>query len=114
MRDNDRQRFLALEDRLARLENQHEKLRDFVIPAFWNALDRLEERAPNDDPVSCLACGHGNQKSAFATRIDDCMFGGGRLERLECPKCGCVFGPLKYLQSPDALVSADYSLLYSY
>jgi len=38
----------------------------------------------------------------------------GRLERLECPECGCVFGPLKYLRTPEALVSADYALLYSF
>jgi hypothetical protein len=42
------------------------------------------------------------------------VFGGGRLERLECRHCGCVFGPLKYLQTPDPIVAADYRLLYEH
>ncbi len=42
------------------------------------------------------------------------MFAGGRLERLECPSCGCVFGPLKYLKLPPTLIAADYRLLYAH
>ncbi|OYU70466.1 MAG: methyltransferase [Alphaproteobacteria bacterium PA2] len=114
MRDRDRHRFDDLEIRLEKLEGQHQRLRDFIVPAYWNALDRLEAAVPDDGLASCLACGHAGQTGAFAGRVDECVFGGGRLERLECPECGCVFGPLKYLRTPDALVSADYALLYSF
>lgn len=103
-----------LERRLARLEAQNERLREFVIPAFWNALDRLDTRTVDETPVACLACGLSGPPSSYAMRVDHCMFGGGRLERLECPDCGCVFGPMKYLQTPSEIVSADYSLLYSF
>jgi SAM-dependent methyltransferase len=40
------------------------------------------------------------------------LFGGGRLIRLTCESCGCVFGPISYLELPQAIVDADYRLLY--
>ena len=104
----------GLARRLARLELQNTRLREFVIPAFWNALDRLDARTADETVVACLACGLSGPPSSYAMRVDHCMFGGGRLERLECPDCGCVFGPMKYLQTPSEIVSADYSLLYSF
>ena len=103
-----------LERRLARLELQNRRLREFLVPAFWNALDRLEARTADQTPVTCLACGRAGPPSDYGVRVDQCMFGGGRLERLECPVCGCVFGPMKYLNTPAEIVSADYSLLYSF
>src|SRR5262249_4611821 len=38
---------------------------------------------------------------------------GGVLERYKCPSCDTIFGPMKYLDLPEELVSADYALLYS-
>ncbi len=114
MRDADRTRFADLERRLARLEAQTTNLREFLIPAYWSALDRLDERTVDARSIACLACGHEADPQTLHSRVDECMFGGGRLERFECPECNCVFGPMKYLRAPPELISADYSLLYSF
>lgn len=104
----------ALERRVARLEAREQALREWAVPAVWDALDRLDARAPSRaDPV-CLACAHTGPAADFAVHLDTCVFGGGRLERRECPACSCIFGPVKYLETPQPLVAADYRLLYAH
>jgi SAM-dependent methyltransferase len=106
--------YRSLEARLATLEVRELRLREFIVPAFWDALDRLYARTETSEDAACLACATLARVSSFPVRTDKCLFGGGKLERLECMTCGCVFGPLKYLQTPDDVISADYRLLYSY
>jgi SAM-dependent methyltransferase len=104
----------ALSARVAMLERNERHLRDFVVPALWDVLDRLYARTPVSDTVECLACGRPWAVRDLKTRVDQCLFGGGRLERFECAACGCVFGPLKYLQTPAEVIQADYRLLYAH
>lgn len=106
-------RLAALEARLARLEGREVALREWAIPALWDALDRLYAKTPPGRP-RCLACAHEDAAEGFALHVDRCAFGGGRLERHECPVCGCIFGPAKYLDTPEPLVAADYRLLYAH
>jgi SAM-dependent methyltransferase len=106
-------RLAALERRLTDLERRHELLKGFIVPALWDAHDRLYERVPPTVPPPCLACDTSPSTVPFRERVDVCAFGGGRLVRLECPSCGCVFGPIKYLETPPALIEADYRLLYA-
>jgi hypothetical protein len=103
-----------LELRLAMLERGHEALRAFIEPAFWNLVDRVYAQGPPPDTARCLACDLEQRAESFGRRHDQCVFGGGVLERLECPRCGCVFGPLKYLDLTSELVSLDYRLLYTH
>ena len=112
--DADADRLAALEARVARVEVREQALREWAVPAVWNALDRLDARAPDLSAPVCLACAHTGPAQTFPLHVDACVFGGGRLERRECPACGCIFGPTKYLQTPDALVAADYRLLYAH
>ena len=102
-----------MEGRQKALERRHDALKAFIVPAVWNALDRLYERTEPVGEPTCLACTFTAPAAKFAVRTDACVFGGGKLERLECPSCGCVFGPLKYLQTPPELVDLDYRLLYT-
>jgi SAM-dependent methyltransferase len=99
----------SLAGRLATLEAKHEALSGLLQPAFWTLLDRVYARLGPENPPRCLAC---DAPGPFTLRHDQCVFGGGALERLECPDCGCVFGPLKYLELPSQLIEADYKLLY--
>lgn len=112
--DPDEPSLASLDARLARLESREQALREFIVPAYWNLLDRVVAGAATVTDVACLACGRSAPVAEFKRREDDCVFGGGRLERLECPGCGCIFGPLKYLAMPEALVAADYRLLYTH
>ena len=97
-----------LAGRLAKLEARYEALSGLLQPAFWTLLDRLYKRLGPERPPR-LAC---DASGPFALRQEQCIFGGGALERLECLDCGCVFGPLKYLELPPELIEADYRLLY--
>jgi SAM-dependent methyltransferase len=106
-------RFAALEARLAELERQNQALRGYIVPALFDVLDRHYARLGPAGEPRCLACDASGPDAMFPKRVDQCVFGGGRLERLECPSCGCVFGPMKYLETPGPVVDADYRLLYT-
>jgi SAM-dependent methyltransferase len=103
-----------LEVRLTALEARYDLLRDFSIRGIWHALDRIYARTAEDAPIRCLACAFDGPAEAFDMLVDTCIFGGGRLERLSCPQCGCVFGPLSMLNAPPEWLAADCKLLYSY
>ena len=96
----------------SRVAARVEHVARFTIAAGWHALDRIEALTPARR-LSCLACTHTALESEFATREDACIFGGGRLIRQECPHCGCVFGPQKYLSLPADVIDLDYTQLYS-
>jgi len=81
---------------------------------LWDALDQAYERFLPDRTVTCIVCAHADKPGGFEIHRDECIFGGGKLERYICPSCGCIFGPQKYLDLSEAAVDADYRFLYSY
>ena len=103
----------ALKGRIERLEAQVEMTERYFTEAFWTALDAAYEAVLPQRVLSCVVCGHEGRRGDFEIRVDQCLFGGGRLERYVCPTCDCVFGPQKYLDLGDAFVGRDYQVLYS-
>ena len=103
----------SLESRVAALEERHRLLRDIVVRGFWQTLDRLDGATLAGRRVSCPVCGRAGRHGDLQTRTDQCVFGGGRLIRCVCPGCECTFGPAKVLELDQAMVDADYALLYS-
>jgi len=104
----------ALRERLERLEGRYDLLRDFAVRGIWHALDRAYAHTEVEPRPRCLACGEAQARRRFGLRVDECVFGGGRIERLECRRCGCVFGPLTLLGAPSDFLAADYRLLYEF
>ncbi|WP_426956860.1 methyltransferase domain-containing protein [Muricoccus radiodurans] len=102
----------ALEARIASLERQARNLRAAVMPAHYVAMDAVEAGLPPDRPLTCPVCDRTAPRNSLEMRVDQDMFGGGRLERYVCAGCGCGFGPTKVAGAPEALLSADYALLY--
>lgn len=83
------------------------------IRCRWQVLDALDGLLfPPSMSVKCLVCGHEAPKSTYETRVSECIFGGGRLERFVCPECGCVFGPLKMMALGDSQLASEYSQHY--
>lgn len=103
-----------LAGRLSLLEERYDLLKTFAVRGVWHALDRLYQGGSVARRATCLACGRSADRRRFGVRVDECIFGGGRLERLECPACGCVFGPLNVLEAPAGWIAADYRLLYAF
>ena len=102
----------ALERRIASLERQARNLRRAVMPAHYVAMDAAEALLPPDRKLTCPVCERVSPRDRLEIRVAEDMFGGGRLERHICAGCGCGFGPTKVAGAPDALLSADYGLLY--
>ena len=101
------------DDRLSRLERQVALVENYSVEAFWTALDRAYEAILPHRELACIVCGRSGLRSSFGILVDRCMFGGGTLERYECPVCNAVFGPQKYLDLSEEFVSRDYAILYS-
>jgi hypothetical protein len=82
--------------------------------AFWHALDVAYDTSLPHRDITCIVCQHTDKRSGYEILTDQCMFGGGKLERYRCPACDCIFGAQKYLDLDDGFVNADYQLLYAH
>lgn len=105
--------WAALTGRVQAIETQLKLAEDHNTAAFWHALDRIYDTTLDQRSLRCIVCGHEGGRRDFATRISRCIFGGGRLERYECPTCDCVFGSQKFLDLGEDLIALEYRLLYS-
>ena len=103
----------ALERRLASVETQLELAEKFQVFAFWRGLDAIYDAKPGDELLRCIVCDHRGQRSGLTVHASNCIFGGGKLVRHECPACGCIFGPQKFLDQSPEMIGLDYQLLYS-
>lgn len=102
-----------MEQRITELENQLKLVEQYSVAGFWNAMDAAYRTALQDRTLECIICSHRASSPAFQSRVARCDFGGGELVRHECPICGCLFGPMKYLDLSEDFVQLDYRLLYS-
>lgn len=103
----------SLEESIAKLDRQLGLVEKYAIAGFWNALDAAYRTSTKARMIECIVCGHTGTAGGFDQHVSRCDFGGGELVRHGCPKCGCIFGPLKYLDLDESFVNADYQLLYS-
>jgi hypothetical protein len=104
----------SLEARLERLETRYDRLKSFAVGGVWHALNRLYASDAVPRRADCLACGRSVDRRRAEVRRSECVFGGGPIERIVCPTCGCVFGPLSFLEAPADWIAADYRLLYAF
>ena len=98
---------------LSHLERQVALRKTYSVEAFWTALDCAYETLLKQRELVCIVCGRAGPRMDFAVLTDRCVFGGGTLERYQCPACDAVFGPQKYLDLSEEFVSRDYAMLYT-
>ena len=94
-----------------RIEARERAIKDFLVRGFWHLVDQSEPPEKNFK-VTCTVCGSSAKRNSLKHYVDQCQFGGGRLERYLCKSCGCIFGPLKCLMLSQDFLLADYQLLY--
>lgn len=119
-REGDIKKLIGIvEDQSRQLENlQREKEEHAVVvrelmKIKWKEIDRKasETEQPNDI-IECLICGYKAERISFETRIAECIFNGGRLERYVCSCCGGIFGPTKFSNLSQKEKDEDYYVHY--
>jgi hypothetical protein len=114
--DSDLSRVLStlqsLQTRLAALERKVEVAIDLTAKSFWQTADGVEARHPALS-ARCIVCGYESARTQFKMHVSECKFGGGRLERYECPQCDAIFGPLKILSLLPHQLNLEYRALYA-
>ena len=84
------------------------------IRCRWQIVDAADSLLfPPDTIAACPICGHADARSAYETRVTECRFGGGRLERYVCPDCGAIFGPLKMMRLSPEQMGEEYQQSYA-
>lgn len=86
----------------------------FAISMRWALRDFFEKLKPAAQIIQCPICGHKDTNPSFKKCISQCVFNGGKLIRHECPSCGLIFGPKKFMTLSDRQISKEYRELYSY
>jgi SAM-dependent methyltransferase len=99
--------------RLDILEKQVALSNSYSVISFWSAIDKIYSKLLPLLSPKCIICDYENSRENYKIFVDKCMFGGGILERYQCPKCDCIFGPQKYLDFDEEFIDLDYRLLYS-
>jgi SAM-dependent methyltransferase len=99
--------------RIEALERQQHLAERYDVSGFWRSLDRAYDTILPGRRLTCIVCGHAAPREGFEIRSDQCLFGGGHLERYGCPVCDTVFGPMKYLDLDSEMVDLDYQLVYT-
>lgn len=99
--------------RIDELEARVDLLLRYSPTSYWRAVDIAYDRALENRHLRCIVCGHADLRKGFETRVSECRFEGGKLERYVCPECECVFGPQKFLDLPKEYVDLEYQLAYS-
>jgi hypothetical protein len=105
--------FEILADRIAAVESHLSIVESHYRTAFWHALDAAYDISLPLSDIKCIVCEHTDKRSGYEILTDNCIFGGGKLERYRCPSCDCIFGAQKYLDLDENFVNVDYQLLYA-
>ncbi|MBU0538662.1 MAG: class I SAM-dependent methyltransferase [Gammaproteobacteria bacterium] len=100
----------AIKDRISTL--QQETVRG-QIASQWRIIDHVESLLPSTSSLVCQLCGVLYPFSAFKVLESQCVFGGGRLIRHQCPDCDVVFGPSKMMGLSTSELSQEYAVHYS-
>jgi len=101
------------EDGDSEAKRQFDLLRRYTVSTRWATADLLYERALDTRVLVCTVCGFSGTRDHFVTRVAECQFDGGSLERYQCPRCDLVFGPLKMLDLSPQQLGLEYDVLYS-
>ena len=87
------------------------------IALKWSLVDAAELAGGGDPALSpgsrrCPLCGYEAARERFALYRSQCIFGGGRLLRFQCPQCDLIFGPDKMLRLSEEELRQEYEWHY--
>lgn len=109
------------EDRIQKLEKYQkedilkaiETISRQLMAVKWKQIDEISKVSEKPkDFITCKICGYQAMRSSYETKISECIFNGGRLERYVCPECGVIFGPSKFSDRLPHDIDEDYKVHY--
>lgn len=89
------------------------RVRRLRIRYVWFMRDWRQSRKESAGIVECPICHNRKATELFKKLVSRCIFGGGALQRYECPNCGVIFGPQKMLSLSPQELDRDYRAHYS-
>jgi hypothetical protein len=102
---------------VASLDNKIDEVRKELlqqqISIKWELFDYLERlMSTNENTETCPLCCHEGSRGTFPVFESQCIFGGGRLTRFQCPECDVIFGAKKMFAMNTAELTQDYESHY--
>jgi Methyltransferase domain len=91
----------------------HEESLRAQIALYWRLIDHQDSFKVMPEELQCELCKHTAPAILFKNFQSNCMFGGGRLVRHQCPACDVIFGPDKILTLTAEELTQEYNLHYS-
>jgi hypothetical protein len=98
----------------ADMRNLRRDLIRHQIADRWSVVDAVERATagPNAAKWNCPLCQHTSECSEFRAYSSNCIFGGGILQRHQCPQCDVIFGPVKMLSLSPKELAQEYEWHY--
>jgi len=75
----------------------------------WNNLER-----PNPINLNCIICEYTDENNNFEKLYANDIFNAGTLIRHKCPKCGLIFGDLRFFNLSEKEIQDDHDDVLSY
>lgn len=91
-----------------------QQVQNWITQGRWFTVDQMEKLVGGPDELQCPICEHRGPTDSFTVFESYCQFGGGRLVRHECGRCGLVFGPQKMFRLSAEELSHEYRTLYEF
>lgn len=80
-----------------------------LIENKWRLIDKFFHEPSS---LSCMVCGTEFETTSSEVYETKCIFGGGKLIRYKCSKCGAIIGPVKMLELSEPELGEEYKLHY--
>ncbi len=97
----------------SKIEGVRQELLRQQISVKWELFDSLELLMPDEENTeACPLCFHEAPRETFPIFESQCIFGGGRLTRFQCPECDVIFGAKKMLAMNASELTQDYESHY--
>lgn len=98
----------------SKIDELKKELLRHQISVKWGVVDYVERLVGESDKTNvCPLCGYHGSTEEFSVLESQCIFGGGRLRRHQCPKCDVIFGAKKMLDLNEAELTQDYESHYN-
>lgn len=83
------------------------------VAAKWEVVDYVHRAVAREAATRCCPlCHHEAPADGFVKFDTQCQFGGGRLQRHQCPNCDVIFGADKMFELSGPELSQDYEWHY--